>query len=385
MDKVAKHRRQSIELGRFLVGLYAFLLALDGFKVGWRYLFGVDQASALILGNINALLANPFVGLLIGVLVTSLIQSSSATIAIIISFVAVQNGPIELCIPIILGANIGTTVTNTLVVLGHSLNRDQFDRAMPAALVDDVYKVCNIGMFFLLELTFGLLTRISQWTLNALDQFTISKGSTGFLPDFIDWLTAPVLIIIDGQLGHFSPYLSAMIMGGLAFLLLLLGLRLMGDAMQALFLGRVEKMIRNVLSRPWRGAVLGLAACWILQSSSVTTSLMMPFVAHNLATLRNAYYFAVGASIGTTIDAGQIIAYMKYGVVGVATGIVHIFVNVVGAILFLSIPKLQDVPIRTAEYLGRTLQSNRWAPLMFGALVFTTFYLIPVLLIWLLI
>ena len=142
-------RRNRVILALALVlGLYLFLLALDGFTASWRLLFSVDSANELVVGNVNRMLEQPLVGFFLGVLVTSLIQSSSATMVLIISYVAVQGAPIALCIPVILGANIGTTVTNTLVALGHSFAPEEFARVVPAALVDDIFKLINVIAFF---------------------------------------------------------------------------------------------------------------------------------------------------------------------------------------------------------------------------------------------
>ena len=370
--------RLPAEALRFSAGLYLFLLALDGFKLSWRLLFSVDQATTLVLSNVTQMLDNPLLGFFLGILVTSLIQSSSATIAIIISFVAVQQAPVAVCIPMILGANIGTTVTNTLVGLGHAFQREEFRRIVPAALIDDVFKCFNVGLFFALELLFGVLTRLSEFVVTTFGQLSSKGSGQPLLPDFIDALTHPVMSVWSdaaaaSEAGVLIPLVSMLV----AFALLLAGLRFMGAAMQHLFSTRARSLIQTNLQNPLRGSLIGFACCWVLQSSSVTTSLMIPLVAQRVATLRNTYYVSIGAAVGTTADAGQILAYLKYGVAGLAAGIVHITVNVVGAVLFLSVPVLRELPVKTATAIGRQLEKTRYAPLVFGFAVLLLFYGLP--------
>ena len=366
----------------FVLGLYLFLLALDGFTTSWRLLFSVEAARELVVENVNSMLDKPLLGFFLGLLITSLVQSSSATVVLIISYVATQNAPVSLCIPVILGANIGTTVTNTLVALGHSFSKEEFERVVPAALVDDLFKVLNVSGFFVLEVWFGFLTWVSDSTVAVLNRFIDGGGNDPLLPDFVGLLTdGPIAWweTLVGALG--SGVLPAIISGGVAFVLLLTGLKLMGTALSHLFATGIKRQVRRSLKSPARGAAIGCVICWVLQSSSVTTSLMMPLVAHGIATLRHAYYFAVGAAVGTTIDSGQILAYLKYGTAGLVAGIVHITVNVIGASLFLFVPSLRDVPIHLAERLGRWLGSSRWAPIRFAVLVAAAFYVVPLVLI----
>ena len=372
-------RRSAIlPLIAFLCGLYLFLLALDGFKVSWRLFFSVDEATRFVTGNVGQMLEHPLVGFCLGILVTSLIQSSSATIAIIISFVAAHDAPVALCIPIILGANIGTTVTNTLVGLGHSFDRDEFRRVVPAALVDDIFKLMNISLFMVLELAFGVLTSLSKAVVSLFPDISPAERSDPLLPDFVGQLTEPIIGPWSDLGEGASPGLHVALVSGLvAFVLLLLGLRLMGDAMQRIFQSSTRAWIRRSLGHPVRGALVGFVSCWLLQSSSVTTSLMIPLVAKKVATLRNAYHVAIGASVGTTADAGQLLSYVKYGVPGLAAGVVHIAVNLVGAVLFMSIPVLRALPVTVARSIGSWLGDKRYAPLIFGALVLATFFGVP--------
>ncbi|MGD2114225.1 MAG: Na/Pi symporter, partial [Acidobacteriota bacterium] len=107
--------------------LFAFFVGLDMMGLAFK-LFGKGLAQEMI-----ARTANPFVGLLVGILATSLVQSSSTTTSMTVGLVAAGALTIDGAIPIIMGANIGTSVTNTLVSLGHVTRREEFKRAFAGA------------------------------------------------------------------------------------------------------------------------------------------------------------------------------------------------------------------------------------------------------------
>ena len=106
-----------------LLLLYCFFLSLDMIGLAFK-LFGKEFAQTLIETT-----THPFVGLFIGLLATSLVQSSSTTTSMTVGMVAAGALTIEGAIPIIMGANIGTTVTNTLVSLAHFTRPQEFRRA----------------------------------------------------------------------------------------------------------------------------------------------------------------------------------------------------------------------------------------------------------------
>ena len=102
------------------LGLYGFILALTGFKEAWSLAFSAQGSSEFVQGILDASLATPLTGLLSGIVVTSLIQSSSATIALVVAMVAAGAISLEASVFVLMGANIGTTITNTIVGLAHA-------------------------------------------------------------------------------------------------------------------------------------------------------------------------------------------------------------------------------------------------------------------------
>ena len=95
----------------FLACFYFFLCSLSFLSDSFRILGGKNIGA---LFSNSELLQNPVAGLMVGVLVTVLVQSSSTSTSIIVGLVA-TDVPVKTAIPMILGANIGTSVTNTIV------------------------------------------------------------------------------------------------------------------------------------------------------------------------------------------------------------------------------------------------------------------------------
>ncbi|MCH7772535.1 MAG: Na/Pi symporter, partial [Bacteroidetes bacterium] len=114
---------------QLLLFLYLFFLSL-GMMGGSLKLFGKDFSETLI-----ATTTNPFIGLFIGILATSIIQSSSSTTSIVVGMVAASALTIESAIPIVMGANIGTSITNIIASLPQIKRNNEFRRAFAAAIV----------------------------------------------------------------------------------------------------------------------------------------------------------------------------------------------------------------------------------------------------------
>lgn len=140
--------------------IFLFLLAID--FIGYSFkLLNKDIANSII-----NLTANPFISLFIGLLITAIIQSSSTSTSMIVAIVA--SGSIEFsdAIPMIMGANIGTTLTSTLVSLSFITNRDEFRKAIGAGVVHDFFNILVIAILFPLEYYYGILTEISAAASN---------------------------------------------------------------------------------------------------------------------------------------------------------------------------------------------------------------------------
>ncbi|MHC4253618.1 MAG: Na/Pi symporter, partial [Planctomycetota bacterium] len=136
----------ALTLVQFLTTLFLFLVSLQLLGAAFK-LFGSDFSKWLIETT-----SNPFVGLFVGILATSIVQSSSATTSMVVIMVGQGTLTITNAVPIIMGANIGTTVTCALVSLGHITRKEEFRRAMSGALVHDFFNLMAVALFLPLEL-----------------------------------------------------------------------------------------------------------------------------------------------------------------------------------------------------------------------------------------
>ncbi|MCK5077140.1 MAG: Na/Pi symporter, partial [Calditrichia bacterium] len=174
-----------------VISIYLFLLSIKLLGHSFK-LFGKEFAEAML-----QMTSNPFTGLLIGIVATSLIQSSSTTTSIVVGLVA--GGAISLnnSIPIIMGANIGTTITNTLVSMGHVTQRLEFKRAFSAGIVHDFFNICTVIVIFPLELKFGFIKSIASVMEKG---FAGAGGLSLFNP--LKLITMPVIKYIDNLFSY---------------------------------------------------------------------------------------------------------------------------------------------------------------------------------------
>ena len=130
-----------------VAAVYVLITAVGVIGSGFKIATG-DQAATLF-----EFATNPLVGLMIGVVATALTQSSSTTTSVTVGLVA---GGLPLSV-----ANIGTTLTNTLVSLGMVKDKDAFRRGFAAATVHDFFNLIAVAIFLTLEMAFGVLERLS--------------------------------------------------------------------------------------------------------------------------------------------------------------------------------------------------------------------------------
>ena len=118
------HLWENVRNTFYVIGmLLLFLFALDLMVASLQHM-GKNVVETIIMAT-----SNPFTGLFIGLLVTAMIQSSSATTSIVVALVASGSITLESAVPIIMGANVGTTITSTIVSLGFINKKKEFRRA----------------------------------------------------------------------------------------------------------------------------------------------------------------------------------------------------------------------------------------------------------------
>ncbi|MDR5859684.1 Na/Pi cotransporter family protein [Halomonas eurihalina] len=355
-----------------VIGLiYLLICAVSLIGGGFKMAVG-DQASQLF-----AFASNPFVGLMIGIVATALIQSSSTVSSLIVGMVA-GGLPVTIAIPMIMGSNVGTTLTNTLVSLGHIRSKEEFHRAFSAATVHDFFNLLAILIFLPLEMMFGLLNQVA----GALSTMLVGGGSYSISDaDFMDMATAPVVGTLEDVMTMLPGVFAGLATIAVGLALIFLSIRYIGSLLKRLMIGRAKAILHSAIGRgPLAGIGSGTLVTMLVQSSSTTTSLMVPLAGSGAFTLRQIYPFVIGANIGTTITA--LLAATAVGG-AVATyalqiALVHVLFNVFAVALIFGVPMLRNLPLQGAEWLASLAAKRK----LFAALwVLGVFLVLPMLLI----
>ena len=342
-----------------IVLLYGFLVAIETMS---KAIKALTDAGVLGGGGDNAQLfggvSNPFAGLALGILFTVLVQSSSTTTATIVAVVGSGSLSVEHAVPMILGANIGTTITNTLVSVGHIRQRKQFFRAFSAATVHDFTNLMMVAIVLPIEIATGFLARLAGTLSSGL------SGSGG--SDFKSPIKSAV------KAGHHQIEAALESLGlsgaGIGWAALLFGIALtffcllrITKNMRRLMAGGIERAINRTLeSSALLGIGIGVLLTVAVQSSSVTTSLLVPMCAAGVMRLENAFPIMLGANIGTTVTA-LLASLAQENPDALTIAIVHLLFNSIGVAACVFFPPMRKIPIRAARWLAaRALQSKLW-------------------------
>jgi sodium-dependent phosphate cotransporter len=323
--------------------------------------------------------SNPVTALVIGVLATALIQSSSTVTSIIVGLVA-GGLPVEIAIPMVMGANIGTTVTNTIVSLGMVRQGEDFKRAFAAATIHDFFNVLSVVIFLPLEVMFGLLEKMGAYLANLMVGGE-SMSVKGF--NFIKPLVKPPLSFLKDILGSigFSDMVVGVILIILGITFIFFVITAIGKILKVIMVGKAKDILHNTVGHgPVSGITSGTLITVLVQSSSTTTSLIVPLAGSGVFSLRQVYPFTLGANIGTTITA-LLAATAVTGVNAIFAlqiALIHFLYNLIGVIVIYGIPFLRGIPIKAAETLSGLAQKNK---LYVASYILLVFVIIPLLLI----
>lgn len=355
-------RKQALRILALLGLLFFFLLGLDLMGLAFK-LFGKGFAEALIEKT-----SNPFVGLFVGILATSLVQSSSTTTSMTVALVGAGALTIEGAIPIVMGANIGTSVTNTLVALGQVSRRQEFQRAFAGATVHDFFNWLAVVCLLPLEIATGYLGRVASVLEAGLEGIGGIK-----LLNPLKAVIRPVAEAVSHLLGDAGALV--LIVG---IVLLIGSLKFLVDLLRIVMTSRAEQVLHRTLFRSAGAAVLcGALMTAMVQSSSITTSVMVPLVGAGIITLEQLFPFTIGANIGTTITA--LLAALATGQpAAVTVAFAHLMFNVTGALLIYVPPPVRVLPLVMARGLGRLASRRR---ILAGIYIMAVFYALPVVLL----
>ena len=375
MVKMKKRPFVNILLATFF--LYSFLVSIKLLEKGIKTL-GSEYTDELFQS-----VSSPFAGLLVGTLATVLVQSSSVTTATIVGLVGSGFLNLEYAIPMVMGANIGTTVTNTLVSFGHVRREQEFKRAFAASTMHDFFNLIAVLALFPLQLATGFLTKMS---ITATD-LIISTGFTATKPNSpikaaIKWganlitdLMSNISFIDNLKDNSYRIYAALLIF--LAIVFIFLSLKNIVSNMKVVMLNRIEFGLDKALAKGGGmvAILVGILITFSVQSSSITTSILVPIVGSGILAIENAFPITLGANIGTTITA-VLASFAVDTPEGLTIALCHVFFNLLSVILIYPIKPLREVPIKLAKLLSTATAKRKYVAILY---VLITFVLLPLI------
>ena len=263
-----------------ICGLALFLYGMD--VMGNALKKSAGRKLKTILGNLTS---SKFKGFLLGLLVTAIIQSSSATTVMVVGFVNSGTMMLSQAISVIMGANIGTAVTAWLTAL------NGIDGASQAI---SWLKYCK--------------------------------------PDY--WM--PILALIGICFIMFSKKDKKKDVGTilLGFAVLMVGMSLMSDAVAGLKDNEAFTQILTVFKNPILGVLAGTILTAIVQSSSASIGILQALSVTGAISFGTAIPIILGQNIGTCVTA--MISALSANKNGKRTAVVHLLFNVIGVTFWLS-------------------------------------------------
>ena len=353
--------------------LYLFLSALN-IMSGGLGVFG-DQTD--FMERMFAYGENPFIALMGAVLVTVLVQSSSFTTALIVTLVAGGDMPLGTAVYAIMGANIGTSVTGVIVSLANIRIRSNFRRSFTAALLHDFFNLLTVALLFPLEWISslfneqgrGLITRLANTLSDWIGMEEVANPNSP-----VKVITRPMVNLFDWLTGLVMPTTMAhgLLMAGLGLLLMFVALVFMVHNLRGALLRRMDGLFRTYFFRTdLRAYLVGVFSTVMVQSSTITSSLMVPLAGAGVVPMIRVLPFMIGANLGTTVTS--ILAATANPVSAAMTvALFHVCFNIIGSAIWYP---LRRIPTGMAMWYGNlAAESPRYAFLFLGLI----FFVIPV-------
>jgi solute carrier family 34 (sodium-dependent phosphate cotransporter) len=411
-----------VKLALILGCLYLFICSLAFLADGFRLVAG--KRAGEVFRN-SKILGNPVSGLMVGVIATVLVQSSSTSTSITIAMVSSELLSTTQAIYIIMGANIGTSVTSTIVSLGQANNRNEFRRAFAAATIHDCFNFMTVIVLLPIEASAHYLQFISSAIIAGYGDLKQAEKSSGFTLKTMTKPFTTAVVSIDKKLitkiatEKNSTLLAAMeskpilktFMGtksemsdGFVGMIVLVGslfllcvcLAALVKLLKSILKGRIAVWMYTSVNGDFKDVTLGrvtipmkglagyismatgFALTIMVQSSSITTSAMTPLVGLGVINLERIYPLVLGANMGTTVTG--ILAALASDPSKIAITLevayAHLLFNITGIVLFYVIWPMRALPIAAAKILGNTTAQYRWFALFY---LFIMFLIVPAL------
>lgn len=351
--------------------MFLFLLGLKLMTVTFMN-FGDEFTQRIIVEYTQ----KPINGLFIGILATAITQSSSLTTSIVVSLVATGFFPdIRMAVPIIIGTNIGTSITSSIVSLAHIGQKEEFPRAFSAGTLHDFFNVIAVLILLPLELYFGVLSKSASFLYEVIfSSFQVNPKSAS-----ASWSLSALLKSISYFI-YTTLWSNAILTLTLSFALLLLSLRNLSSLLKTIVFhgNKKEKFQERIFGTSFGTLLWGIVLTALVQSSSITTALTVPLVATNVISLRKAFPFIMGANIGTTLTA-LIASLSTPNEASITIALCHVLYNSFAVFIFMLVPIIQSVPISLSTRLGQLVNHQKWYGFAYVGILF---FGIPLLLMY---
>jgi sodium-dependent phosphate cotransporter len=350
-----------------LVLVYIIIVAVELVSRGFRTATA-DQAE-----EIFAFATNPFLGLIVGTLASALTQSSSAVTSITVGLVG-GGLPVATAVPIIMGANIGTSLTNTLVSLASMGDKEAFKRALGAATILDMFNIFCVIIFLPLEILFHPLQTAAGYLARFfIGDYSLSIGDY----NFVRAATSPVVGFFRGIASNFPEPFDGLFLIVVGVIVIISAIFFISKLLKVVLVGRAKDIFEIAVGRgPIAGIAAGMFMTILVQSSTTTTCLIVPLAAAGVMTLQQVYPFTLGANIGTTVTA--ILAATGISgdteVYALQIAMVHFLFNFFGVLIIFCIPFMYRIPIFLATKFASLASERKYLAFVY---IIGVFFVIP--------
>ncbi len=335
-----------------ITSLYGFLAGVSMLEAGIQALGDGFQDG--LLDSVD----HPLAGLFAGILATVLVQSSSVSTSTIVGLVGSGAIGVPTAVPMIMGANIGTTVTNTVAALGSARRTEEFRRAFAGATMHDFFNLIAVAIFLPIEIATGFLAKLADRVAEPIGGSVEGGKTRSPIKDAVREPVSVVKDFIEGFTDSERVIGTVLIIAGVS--LIFLALALITTNMRQIVASRIERVLNRFVASGGGlvGMGVGLVTTVAVQSSSITTSILVPMVGSGILAVRNAFPITLGANLGTTITA--LLAALAVDLrAGLVIALVHTLFNLGAILLIYPVPAIRAVPVRLAEALANRAADNR--------------------------
>ena len=375
---------------------------------------------------------------MVGIVATVLLQSSSTTTSIVVAMTGSDILDVKTAIPIIMGANIGTSVTNTLVSHAHIRNINEFKLAFAGATVHDMFNYLSVLIILPIEVISGALgysllyniskeitgifvgTQVSTFESplkKILKPFTklfisidknVIKGSANGCISCINTNTSNTTdqlhcwnlkmsecmtknawenkytngrIIKSGMFENLSDLQGGIVGLVVSLVILCIALYLIVKVLHTLVLssngrGKIMRIVQKSLSiSPYLTMIVGMLLTIAVQSSSIITSTFTPLVGLSILTVEQMYPLTLGSNIGTTCTA-FLASLVTDSTKAIQIAVCHFIFNIMGIIIWFPLPVTRKIPLGMAHRLGNLVTMYRWFGIFYITYLFIAIPLI---------